>query len=291
MPIEEKWKGFVEHLYGYEELIKYFEAESFENWIFRGQYLEWKLETALERACENSGLKKKDRPKIEDNMIRQFQRTYDGSDQNEVKTDTLYCLSVLQHYGGPTRLLDFTYSKYVGIYFATEYANDNKLIDNQKCFAIWCINTKWLDDMEKAFAKIDSEAKNLIKQRREDDNRNDDTYKKLYSDKFAFVGWENPLGLHKRLHLQQGVFLCPDNITKPFEKNLKELQGWSERDNVRKVECQMDKQELHKFLEGNQRMNISRESLFPGPDGFAQSMKYQLPYHLKLWHYRHKGKE
>ncbi len=267
-------------MHGFENLFEYFQKNDFRDWIFRGQHVDWVLSTALERACKNSGLiNVNDSQKIEDSMIREFKRLYDGSDRDRVEKDTLYALSVMRHHGAPTRLLDFTYSKYVGIYLALEYANDNDVENDMKSCAIWCINQEWLKGVIKNISQINK----LIEQREKDELRNDKTFRPLYlENKYDFVGWENPLALHQRLHIQQGTFLCPGNIGKPFMENLKELKGWNDRSSIIKVICRMTVDDLHSAIEECVRMNISRESLFPGLDGFAQSMKYRLSFYKDI---------
>lgn len=257
------------------------QEQDFRNWIFRAQYSDWNLETTLERACRNSGLGSEDRRKVEDMMVREFRRIYDGKDRYTVETDTLYALSLMRHHGAPTRLLDFVYSMYVAIYFALEDANDNHEVGGKKSCDVWCINTKWLGEGAK---RISPRIARRLKQRTADGERSDRTFRSLYMDNnFTFVGWENPLALHRRLHVQQGTFLCPGNVNKTFLENLKEHKGWEREDSVRIIVWQMNTHDMAEALERCRRMNISRETLFPGLDGFAQSMAYQL--HFYKWLY------
>lgn len=45
-------------------------------------------------------------------------------------------LTVMRHYGTPTRLLDFTYSLYVAMFFAAEDVEGDSVI--------WAVNKKWM---------------------------------------------------------------------------------------------------------------------------------------------------
>ena len=256
-----------------EELEEYL-AQLGENWLFRAQPYEYSLTTSLERSCIRSGYDlEEDAEKIEENMMRQFARVYDGIDREKVKEDKLYCLSVMRHFGAPARLLDCTYSRYVAIYFALEYAYKDK----ERRAAIWCFNMPGLVNAVRE--KIEGIA-DLIDKRKEDKTRNNTTFEPLYMQgTYTFVGWENPIQLHRRLHLQQGVFLCPGNIGKSFEANLAAVYDRPTRD-IRKVVFRPD--DLRAAFSKYYRLNLTRESLFPGLDGFAQSMEYQLWLYRKL---------
>ncbi|MEW6033969.1 MAG: FRG domain-containing protein, partial [Chloroflexota bacterium] len=117
-------------------------------WLYRGQHSRWDLDTTLERYCNLYGYPLTDAPGIEVEMIRNFRRLYSGEDREDVADDTLYCISLMRHYGAPSRLLDFTYSKDVAMYFGIEYAFDNPPVgedkrpvyDANRSLAIWCIN-------------------------------------------------------------------------------------------------------------------------------------------------------
>ena len=47
-------------------------------------------------------------------------------------------LAVMRHYGGPTRLLDWTYSFWIALYFALEKADHNNTC------ALWALDVRWL---------------------------------------------------------------------------------------------------------------------------------------------------
>ena len=280
---------------GYNQLVEHLDEDKFKDvWVYRAQPSCPDLETTLERNCRSNNFVLEEYAEdIEMNMIRQFRRVYDGDDWQKVQGDILYCLSLMRHYGAPARLLDFTYSKYVATYFALECAYDNVPEDRKtgkpdyegkRSCAIWCIRVKELiDKVEHKYP----EAKELIESRDNDETRNDCTFKHLYWDnKYNLVSWENPVQLHRRLHLQQGVFLCPGNIKEPFMKNLLFPYGRAKAKGIEKVTCNLTPSELQEALEKCRRINLTRESLFPGLDGFAQSMKYQFGFYTNLAKWR-----
>jgi hypothetical protein len=93
---------------------------------------------------------------------------------------------------------------------------------------------------------------------------------------------ENPYFFNSRLNIQQGVFLCTGDVTFPYEDNLKGLEGCFHTNAVQKIRCVMDIKERHRALKALHKMNIHRESLFPGLDGFAQALAHRLWMYLEL---------
>lgn len=260
-------------------------------WLYRGQSSGWELDTTLERHCKMSHYKDlKDAPGIEIEMIRHFRRLYNGEDRKDVIEDTLYCISLMRHYGAPTHLLDFTYSKDVAIYFALECAYDtvppkkDKLeepdYDIDRTFAVWCVDTKALDTGIEAKPEVNMYTKCRVF----DKKRNDTTFLPLYmKNKYGFVSVENPVRLHQRLDIQHGVFLCPGNVSKSFMDNLRSLYNGKNREWIYKFVCKLTPDKLQETLEDFRDKTITRQSLLPGLDGFAKSMNYQLSFFKYLY--------
>lgn len=97
------------------------------NFIFRGvSHAEYDLLPSLNRVCNN-------RLYLEKPLLRNFQKyaSLELSDNNNFWE----IVSLAQHHGLPTRLLDWTFSPYVAAHFATE----NIIYNNCDC-AIWCID-------------------------------------------------------------------------------------------------------------------------------------------------------
>jgi hypothetical protein len=79
-------------------------------------------------------------PNMERNLLKQFQK-YAKTDVVEKDTDW-HWLSVAQHHGLPTRLLDWTYSPFVALHFATEALDTHP----QKDAAVWKVNYSQVHD-------------------------------------------------------------------------------------------------------------------------------------------------
>ena len=187
------------------------------NWVFRGhQKACWDLKTSLERECERFGISDKEAFRREYNMVREFKRRLHQYVTSTPKQDSVdEWMALMQHYGAPTRLLDFTYSPYVANYFAFEKAES-------RVVAVWAIDIGWV---EKKF-KSEDEFRHL-----------NDIYEKYqnYRDSKAFLSLflsnldnkfilpVNPFRLNDRLAYQQGVFLAPATLRVGFMENLHAL--------------------------------------------------------------------
>jgi hypothetical protein len=174
-------------------------------------------------------------------------------------------LALLRHYGGPTRLLDFTYSPFIAAYFALQKQEAGK--DS----AVWAISTKWLHKQAKAVVAqeiTDDDGRKIFEDF--DAKRDGKSFKKMFWRKppLRFVRVANPMRLNERLTLQQGNFLCPGDIEVSFEENLRALK--KVKNNVHKIVIK--NRSRTKALEQLRRMNIDTTTLFPGLDGFAESL-------------------
>ncbi|MBI2985566.1 MAG: FRG domain-containing protein [Deltaproteobacteria bacterium] len=109
-------------------------------WIFRGvSDPGLPLASKLERACKSMGIPLSKAAHFEAGLMREFRRRYHlYSSHVPNVTDDVQWLAVMQHYGSPTRLLDWTYSVYVAAYFGLERAQKNAVV--------WKINLRWCVD-------------------------------------------------------------------------------------------------------------------------------------------------
>ncbi|MBN1189533.1 MAG: FRG domain-containing protein [Dehalococcoidales bacterium] len=278
---------------GVKELIAKLESIG-DTFAFRSQKWDYDLQTSLERYCWKLNLSLDAcATDIEENMIRQFRRVYVGDDDDLVQNDTLYCLSLMRHYGAPARILDVTYSFYVAVYFALECAFDSippwtvgestTNSERQVKCAVWCINKVWLSQ---TFADRYPSLSSIEKQRAAGD-RDESSFLNLYmnNEQLNMALIDRPNRLHTRLNLQQGAFIIPGNIKKSLMDNMMPIDQL----NLKKFICIIRIDELKDQFEHFRRMNLTRAGLFPGLDGFAQGMKYHLDYfrRYKQWRANH----
>ena len=106
-------------------------------WLYRGQAsASWPLATSIQRRLDRLVVPPPERAALEQRLIREFHRAYHQyATRIPADSSPIEWLSLMQHHGAPTRLLDFTYSVYVAAYFAVEAADADSVI--------WAVNGPW----------------------------------------------------------------------------------------------------------------------------------------------------
>ena len=224
----------------------------------------------LERAIDRFDVPLTRARKIERRMLREFRRrahhyTSGPPDQG----DNLEWLALMQHHGGPTRLLDWTYSFYVALYFAM------KSVKRNGCAAVWAVNDRWSTREARCIVGPEG-ARHLA--RFEQDRRPehfDAVFMKRHPNQFVYL--VTPFRLNERLTSQQGVFLCPGDPSVPFENNLRSMPGHHYRKNLVKIVVPGTARTV--ALRYLRRMNIDSSTLFPGLDGFAESLETRAQFY------------
>lgn len=291
-------------LKNWDEIQKYFNKRTNDylkkkpiEWIFRGESNDNQLATALERALlihigksslvevENNNksititdfekklkelyLKDIRLHNIEYAMLREFQRKCQHYISPIPDNDQIIeWIALLQHYGAPTRLMDWTYSPYVALYFALEKAvndcyvyeiNYTKLVSFAKNKFRW-YTSYWHDTTASREKKI----KNILFTKREPN--------------FAYVIPLTPYYLNERIINQRGTFLSNTKLSVPFIisfwNTIKEIA-----DSFKKIKIDLSNPEKRiEYLKHLEQMNINYSTLFPGLMGFTKDLGIKFKY-------------
>lgn len=260
-----------------------------EDWIFRGMKdTRWDLETSLERTVVRFGRRSRD-PKdirgrrrvlkrqfgplhynvrsLESGFLKRFQRQCHHFLTRVPEDDeVLEWLALMQHHGAPTRLLDWTYSFYVALFFAVESADKN-------C-AVWALNREWL--IEKVAADHPD-----LKNFEMNDSYAQSNFHKIFNatPPKSIVYPLNPFRVNQRLMIQQGIFLCPGNVQIPFEDNISSLCVSADcGKNVRLLLIANNSAVRVEILKELHKMNMTHAVLYPGLDGFSRSLHTLMIY-------------
>jgi hypothetical protein len=242
-------------------------------WAFRGQKVAkdvdgfYKLRTSLEKALTSCGHSLEQAPDVEMGLFRKFKRqSQQFLEHVPEQGNYMEWFALMQHHGAPTRLLDWTYSFFVALYFAVAE------LENDQEGELWAIDVKYLNERIKQVFPEEADRKCM------DDDPNAqvyDNFERMFMARGLkqFVCSMNPYKFNTRLIIQQGLFLCPGDITKPFADNLA-AHFPSERDLDRHLMVfKIEKKARNEIMQVLFRMNIGDASLFPGLDGFAKSLK------------------
>jgi hypothetical protein len=247
--------------------VKAFLAQLRSGYIFRGQRSNrWLLESSLERAVRAANLSRSALD-AEEVMVADFKKRAHHyllpphlPPADSTGSSYLEWLALMQHHGAPTRLLDWTRSAYVAAYFAIEDVDDS-------C-AIWCLDADWcLSQVSRAVPDF--------RGRRPVDLISSPQYLDLATgNSTPGIYPVEPPRLNERMSVQQGLFTVFGSVQASFRSNLEVYAGDLIVDAVLQLVIPAAVRE--EALSDLQTMNITRASLFPGLDGFAQSLKYLL---------------
>lgn len=246
-----------------------------EQWVYRGvASARWELQTSLERSFAGipSGRAARvadvhrhlPRAVAESFMLKEFKRrAHHFLQPGHLPDATLEWLAMMQHYGAPTRFLDWTRSPFVAAYFALEST------DPDGTCAIWCLNESWCKQRTRMRMQAVDASLSL---------RFDLSDPKLFDEQILLGGHKlvvpiEPFRLHDRMTTQQGLFLCPGDVEVSFMENL-EVLGDKLRLNLTQLRLPLSVRV--DGLKELDKMNINRATLFPGLDGLARSLKYRL---------------
>jgi hypothetical protein len=250
------------------ELIEQLESLG-DTYVHRGQSdNEWPLQTSIERACPPEN-----RQAAERSLLAAFKsRTHHYNVAAPSEQDDLEWLALMQHFGAPTRLLDWTRSPYVAAYFGAENATRGN-----PYFSVWSVDVmklkrSGLGIVNRIATRFVIDPLLLPEDTRFGEPAVFGNY--LLSSRYEFVAPVQARRMNERLTTQQGLFLCMGKLERSFEDNLgAALSGVSDTALLRTDVPVTCREELLNTLD---KMNINRATLFPGLDGFAQHLRTRI---------------
>lgn len=260
-------------LRSWKDLLKAYEDNKggWDNgWLFRGQIMEEEdrtspsVKTSLERAMNRFGVSLNEARGLEYKLLRDFKRrchlvsSYSPAEDNKMEW-----LALFRHFGGPSRLSDWTYSFWAAVYFALDRARPDKDVCE-----VWAFNARdWLKRAGKKFKRL--EATRALY-----DSNSPQESEALFKIKNPGLWIMNSFRLNDRLSVQQGAFLVPLDVTKPFMINLRAGAPKHIDDNHLAIyRIKLNLEHLKECLKELHRMNLTRSTLYPGLEGLARSME------------------
>lgn len=243
----------------WEQFQQTFSDSKYKSWAFRGHAdADWPLFSSLSRYFTSFNVHRDAWQEQENRILRIFKRkSHLFLDHIPDEDDSFEWLALMQHYGAPTRLLDFTWSPYVAAFFALERAT--------KDVAIWALSPP----------RVNNTIRTITGQKINEGGIGPwvkGNYEKYFlpnDKKFVIIG--DPYRMNRRLIAQSGTFLMPGILDMPIEEIVPQ-------DAIRKfvlITSRLRKKAMAELY----TMNINYATLFPGLDGLARSLAYELESH------------
>jgi hypothetical protein len=303
--------GEVEVTLGsWSEFVGQFALDDAAGWVFRGQAdFDWGLGTTLQRAFAGANVvDPSHRAHVENSSIGFFKdraRLYLPATPEE--NDLLGWLALMQHYGAPTRLQDWTLSPFVAAYFAYRE-------DTEKDAALWAVQAyfcrravtpgaiglPWdhLGVFEEVYEDPDTGEQqaivpSLITTQAEKEN---ETLREAIRSGGRWPLPMLPFNVDARMAAQQAAFLVATAIDFPIDA-LRDKARWPPQAKADRFAADLARRaavtplsEPHQLikrvklprawreqaLHSLRRMGITEDTVFPGVDGAGRATKQQI---------------
>lgn len=239
-------------------------------YVFRGQAdASWSLASSLERLLEHVWSNEDfDIKKYEDYTFRRFVGKYRLYSKDAISpASKLETLSLMQHHGVPTRLLDFTESPYLALYFAMESYNPFKGND----FALYAIDcTALMKHSLLMLRESDGSFKHDLASLEDDkDAVFDDVVERTTLDLLWIT---EPKMMNRRLDLQSGTFITSINTRVKIEDAIMNPKYAG----VEMTKYRMPSQMYEHVYALLRQANVTSKSIYGDLDGLGRSIRMEL---------------
>lgn len=245
-------------------------------WVFRGQRdAKWALQPSIERLFDGLPWDSPRASRLEELSLQRFKQfAHHHLLSDDRPTTKLGWLSLMQHHGAPTRLLDFSESPFVALFFAF----DGAPLESNGHSAIWALNYRLardttLNHLMSTTSLIDSDR---IAERCALGYDPDGVFEEVIEKSPRQVIWVGePERTNRRLSNQKGTFLLASNFSQTLQDALSnsEYSSYGERLLIKITVAHSMASEVFKFL---QRATICCATMYGGLDGFAKDIAQEL---------------
>lgn len=262
----------------FEKFEKAIRKMEYRYWAFRGQgKVGWRIEPALARfyRSHQRNINPASYYPRELDSIRRFRKSAHLYLQHLPQEDDLLSwLAIMQHFGAPTRLIDFTLSPYAALFFAIQKSAPEIEFGEQP----------HRKDLDSRYRPYEVHAVHLKSVRLKTEEILDHAWPPKIEDyrigngtrqQKKFVGFFEGIWQNQRQVAQQGLFMVPSTLDMEIEDYLRDCPSSSKDfpDHswivFRFPGGQRSYSEMVKRL---LRANVTAESLFPGLEGVAASI-------------------
>lgn len=238
------------------------------NYIYRGQAnANWGLQSSLERVV-GENWSSASAQSFEDFSIERFRSKFHLYDTENCQPNSkLAWLAAMQHYGVPTRLLDFSESPYVALYFALEAFNTS----SKSNFSLYMLDYSAI--LERSIQHIKVADRNFKESRQSIQGKQDEVFEEIV-DRFSYdIAWiTEPKIFNTRIDRQAGSFLLSGNRGKRIEE-IVSSDLYKDVD-IQKLTIPGELATgVYSLL---RKMNVTSKSLYGDLDGLAKSIRMEM---------------
>ena len=236
------------------------------HYIYRGHAnADWILESSLERTL-SSGWCEEKAIKHEEYALKKFTSKYHLYDrENSRPKSKLAWLATMQHYGVPTRLLDFSESPYIALYFALEFYRPHSGGD----LALFAIDYSAI--VHCSLTRVAERDANFSETQASLHGREDEVFERLDSACYEVAWVAEPTQFNARLDRQAGSFLLS---VRPGLRLAELLESPLYR-TVNLVKFVIPKHLYPSAFVLLRKMNITSKSLYGDLDGLARGCGFR----------------